>query len=99
MCASLANRGLKTFCKQFDKLYPTADVDCARMITYFSMTEANDLVLPDKNYYLVAVFPWIWTSSYICGAIILLLRIVLVIDFKLVRIVVSTIEQDIGELN
>lgn len=99
VCASLVSSGLAEFCQQFDQIHPNADIDCARMITYFSMTEANDLVLPDKNYFLVAVFPWIWASSYICGAIILLLRIVLVVDFKLVRVVVSTIERDMGEQN
>ncbi|XP_065080952.1 uncharacterized protein LOC135703609 [Ochlerotatus camptorhynchus] len=94
VCASLVSSGLAKFCQQFNKINSTADIDCARMITYFSMIEANDLVLPDKNYYLITVFPWIWASSYICGAIVLLLRIVLVVDFKLVRVVVSTIERD-----
>lgn len=69
------------------------------MISYFSMDHANDLVLPDKNYYLVAAFPWIWVSSYIFGAVILVLRIVLVVDFKLIRIVVSTVERDMGKIN
>lgn len=94
VCASLTTSGLNKFCQQFNKIISTGESECARMISYFSMDHANDLVLPDKNYYLVAAFPWIWVSSYIFGAVILVLRIVLVVDFKLIRIVVSTVERD-----
>ncbi|XP_062536504.1 uncharacterized protein LOC134205343 [Armigeres subalbatus] len=98
ICASLTTSGLTEFCKEFNKIISTGGTECARMISYFSMNEANDLVLPDKNYYLVAAFPWIWAISYVCGALIIVLRIILVVDFELIRIVVSTIESDMESL-
>ncbi|XP_019562770.3 uncharacterized protein LOC109431079 [Aedes albopictus] len=94
VCAGLTTSGLTKFCQQFNEVVPNGESECARLISYFSMDQANDLVRPDKNYYLVAVFPWIWASSYVVGALILVLRIVLVVDFQLIRIVVSTVERD-----
>lgn len=91
VCASQLSSGFKIFCQQFDAVH--ANADCAWMMTYFSLKKPNDLVLPDKNYYLMTVFPWIWVSNYALGAFILLLRVVLVVDFQLVRIVISTIER------
>lgn len=98
VCAGLTTSGLTKFCQQFNEVVPNGESECARLISYFSMDQANDLVRPDKNYYLVAVFPWIWASSYVIGALILVLRIVLVVDFQLIRIVVSTVERDMGRL-
>ncbi|XP_058814042.1 uncharacterized protein LOC131677956 isoform X2 [Topomyia yanbarensis] len=92
VCATLSSDALAEFCEEFSKIDNEREVSCARMITYFSLRQHNDLILPDKNYYLIASFPWIWVGSYICGVLIMLLRIMLVVDFQLIRIVVSIVE-------
>ncbi|XP_055609138.1 uncharacterized protein LOC129756309 isoform X2 [Uranotaenia lowii] len=97
VCACLTKRGLSSFCQQFEKVNLHEKYSCARMISKYSLHQPNDLVLPDKNYYLVLYFPWIWVAFYYVGVMILLLRIVMVVDFHLVRVIISSVDRDESE--
>ncbi|XP_055626807.1 uncharacterized protein LOC129768877 isoform X2 [Toxorhynchites rutilus septentrionalis] len=94
ICTICVSDGMNEFCDQFRKINVPGEISCARMITYFSLHQYNDLVSPDKNYFLVIVFPWIWMTTYICGALIMILRIILVTDFQLIRVAISIVEKD-----
>ncbi|XP_053698014.1 uncharacterized protein LOC128744991 [Sabethes cyaneus] len=93
ICAWINNDALRTFCKEFNKVQISNEIDCAQMIFQFSL-QHNEQIRPDKNYYLIAIFPWIWVASYVIGIITMLLRIILVADFQLIRVVISTIDKE-----
>ncbi|XP_055543158.1 uncharacterized protein LOC129728721 isoform X2 [Wyeomyia smithii] len=94
ICASVGGNALKEFCDEFNKVHLNDDFDCGQMILYFSWQENDELIRPDKSYYLLKVFPWIWATSYITGTLVMLLRILLVTDFQLMKIVISTISKE-----
>lgn len=92
VCASFTCEGLADFCSQIQN--NSEAQDCARLISQYSFSQSNDLVLPDKNYYLLTSFSWIWVGCYICGFLIMVMRVLLVVDFELIRVVISIVEEE-----
>uniref|UniRef100_A0A182MX65 G-protein coupled receptors family 1 profile domain-containing protein n=1 Tax=Anopheles culicifacies TaxID=139723 RepID=A0A182MX65_9DIPT len=88
--ASFITQGLTQLCAEFQKVNTVQGLSCARLIVYFSLVEENTtLVQEDKNFLLTLVFSWIWCGATIFGFCVILLRIILMADFELYRVVVS----------
>uniref|UniRef100_A0A1Q3G534 Putative conserved plasma membrane protein n=1 Tax=Culex tarsalis TaxID=7177 RepID=A0A1Q3G534_CULTA len=91
--ASRTTDGLRGLCRQFDQVPGGTNLECGALLDFYSLEDVRgELIAPDKNYYLLASFPWIWVTSYVCAAVILVLRIILVVDFQLIRVIISTVE-------
>lgn len=96
--ASRTSEGLRGLCRQFDQVPGGTNLECGILLDFYSLEEVRgELIPPDKNYYLLASFPWIWVTSYVCAAVVLILRILLVVDFQLIRVIISTVEPSRAE--
>uniref|UniRef100_A0A1Y9HA57 Uncharacterized protein n=1 Tax=Anopheles farauti TaxID=69004 RepID=A0A1Y9HA57_9DIPT len=90
LTAGFITRGLTRLCAEFRKVDSVQDVSCAQSILYFALsTENSTLVQVDKNFFLTLVFPWIWVGATVFGFGVILLRIILMPDFELFRVVIS----------
>lgn len=90
LTASFITQGLRHLCAEFQKVDSVQGMSCARLILYFSLVQDTAaLVQVDKNFFLTLAFSWIWVGATVFGLVIILLRIFLMPDFELFRVVVS----------
>ncbi|XP_058060051.1 uncharacterized protein LOC131210776 [Anopheles bellator] len=83
--ASFITQGLSEMCIEFGKV--DTGMGCARLVDYFALSKQTpNLVNPDKNFFLTLIFPWIWVGATCLGFLVSLLRIVLMVDFQLMRV-------------
>lgn len=91
--ASRSSEGLNGLCRQFDQIPDGIKLECGTLLAFYSLQDVHrELIPPDRNYYLLASFPWLWVTSYACATVILVLRILLVVDFQLIRVIISTVD-------
>ncbi|XP_058116215.1 uncharacterized protein LOC131258843 [Anopheles coustani] len=88
--ASFITRGLNQLCAEFQKVESLRGLDCGRLVVYFALSkESTSLVQVDKNFFLTLIFPWVWFGATCLGFFVILLRIILMVDFQLLRVVIS----------
>ena len=54
------------------------------------MSSNATTITADVNYYLILSFPWILLTCWVMAFTVMILRWMFVVDFKLIRVVIST---------
>lgn len=85
--------GISKFCESFEKHLP--DVTCGVAMNRFVLMAAYKMPIPPGVLrQLVTSFNYITFGCWFLSLLVLLARIILVIDFQLVRVTVKTIEYE-----
>lgn len=98
MILSIANlviiqSGMKSLCESFARAVP--DLGCDIPLNRFMIAQMDQMkVSPSVFYKMLTSFNYIAFTFWLLSLLVMLARIVLVIDFQLVRVTVKTVEYE-----
>jgi hypothetical protein len=87
---SIVQSGVTSFCKELTKNIP--GIDCSIALNHFALR--SYAAMPSTYLILLNVFIWILLSCWIILTTIMIARIILAVDFQLVKITVKTCEYE-----